>query len=195
MRFLNLIAAMAIALMTGACSSGYALDLYHDKRLPPPYAPFGMEPYGPGQPAYHTPTDVPWDECFGPCRAQIALDICHPTGAPPFNRLDIRATSAMMKFETREGFEDFVRLRCSASRSDRAIGTRVVRADDIGPQYRGGEGDNYAEVRRYLRHYKGPLWNPRGVHTRSYVDKPAPDGAVPCQPPGFDHVVLCAPDQ
>ncbi len=53
--------------------------------------------------------------------------------------------------------------------------------------------DNYAEVRAYLKKYKGPLWHTRGPIRRQYMDKRAPDTAVPCKPPGYDHVVLCNP--
>jgi hypothetical protein len=52
--------------------------------------------------------------------------------------------------------------------------------------------DNYAEVREFLRAYKGPLWKTHGPDHR-HMNEPPPSDAVPCRPPGSDHTMLCAP--
>ncbi len=59
--------------------------------------------------------------------------------------------------------------------------------------HRSRGGNNYAEIRAYLKNYKGPLWNVQGDHLNAYKNKPAPEGSVPCRPPGFTRTVLCHP--
>lgn len=54
-------------------------------------------------------------------------------------------------------------------------------------------GNNYAEVRAYLKNYKGPLWKTQDPILNVYKNQPAPEGAVPCRPPGYNHTVLCNP--
>ena len=61
-----------------------------------------------------------------------------------------------------------------------------------GPDY-SDDGDNYGEVRRALQSYDGPLWKTRGSIRNRYMNKEAPDSAVPCKPLGYNHIVLCAP--
>ena len=75
----------------------------------------------------------------------------------------------------------------------------IVEASGYGrrppPQHhgRGHGGDNYAEVRRALQAYDGPLWNTQGPIRNRFMNKRAPSTAVPCKPPGYNHIVLCNP--
>lgn len=55
------------------------------------------------------------------------------------------------------------------------------------------ESDNYAEVRAYLKSYDGPLWKTRGPIRNRYMNRQAPESAVPCRPPGYNRTVLCNP--
>jgi hypothetical protein len=57
----------------------------------------------------------------------------------------------------------------------------------------GGTSDLNA-VRNFLKTYHGPYWTPTaadGPIKNVYVDKIPPATAVPCKPPGYDHLVLC----
>ncbi|HVU80170.1 MAG TPA: hypothetical protein VHD37_02280 [Candidatus Paceibacterota bacterium] len=59
-----------------------------------------------------------------------------------------------------------------------------------------GGTSNLQRVRNFLKNYQGPVWYPTeedGPILHKYMNKPAPKTAVPCKPPGYDHVVLCNP--
>lgn len=71
--------------------------------------------------------------------------------------------------------------------------------------YRGGQqqgqpcGNNcgtndIAKVRQFLQNYNGPYWTPTqadGPIINKYMNKMPPPGAIPCKPPGYDHMVFC----
>lgn len=59
------------------------------------------------------------------------------------------------------------------------------------------ETSELTQIRAFLRKYDGPLWAPDSGWTvgRKFKDKVAPPTAVPCKPPGYDHIVLCDPKQ
>ena len=69
----------------------------------------------------------------------------------------------------------------------------AVLASNVRRSHRGRGEDNYMEVREYLKNYKGPLWQTNGSVRNRFMNKQAPESAVPCKPPGYNHVVLCNP--
>lgn len=60
---------------------------------------------------------------------------------------------------------------------------------------RGARGELSQDYYAVLQSYRGHLWKPEGRQARVHMDKEPPQNAVPCRPPGYQHTVLCSPNQ
>ena len=169
--------------------------------------------------AFCTPAFAVAQSDIGKQRAAEIADLCKLKGMEyiPHNEADIKrlGTMAGREFEQAKKFSCIVsaktqRLPGNAKRASfdarplvknlprivhDVFGRKNRRPDNRRPNTRRPDENRFtsdtAKIRAYLDEYKGPLWKESGPRRNVYMNKKAPADAVPCQPKGYDHVVLC----